>query len=220
MVASLASFNPAAPHSGQSRMFDGRLRAIIDPPLDAAGRALARRGLSADHVTLAGLALGLACALAVCLRHDLAALALLAASRLFDGLDGAVARATKPSDRGGFLDITCDFAFYGAVPLAFALRDPAANALPAAVLLFAFYVNGASFLAFAVMAAKRGLETTQSGVKSLYFTAGLAEGAETIACFAAMMLWPEWFGVLALAFAALTLVTALSRAILAWTTFR
>ncbi len=201
-------------------MFDGRLRAIIDPPLDAAGRALARRGLSADHVTLAGFALGLGCALAVGLGRDLAALALLAGSRLLDGLDGAVARATKPSDRGGFLDIACDFVFYGAVPLAFALRDPASNALPAAVLLFAFYVNGASFLAFAVMAAKRGLETTQSGVKSLYFTAGLAEGAETIACFAAMMLWPGWFPVLALAFAALTLVTALGRAILAWTTFR
>ncbi len=201
-------------------MFDGRLRAIIDPPLDAAGRALARRGFCADHVTLAGLALGLGCALAVYLRHDVAALLLLAASRLFDGLDGAIARATKPSDRGGFLDIACDFLFYGAVPLAFALRDPTVNALPAAALLFAFYVNGASFLAFAVMAAKRGLETTQSGVKSLYFTAGLAEGAETIACFAAMMLWPGWFPVLALAFAALTLMTALSRAILAWTTFR
>ena len=147
-------------------MFDGRLRALIDPPLDAAGRALARRGLSADHVTLAGLALGLACALAVFGRHDGLALALLAASRLLDGLDGAVARATKPSDRGGFLDITCDFVFYGAVPLAFALRDPTSNALPAAVLLFAFYVNGASFLAFAVMAAKRGLATTQRGVKS------------------------------------------------------
>lgn len=201
-------------------MFDGRLRAIIDPPLDAAGRALARRGLSADHVTLGGLALGLGCALAVSLGHDLAALVLLAASRLFDGLDGAVARATKPSDRGGFLDIACDFLFYGAVPLAFALREPAANALPAAALLFAFYVNGATFLAFAVMAAKRGLETTQRGVKSLYFTAGLAEGAETIACFAAMMLWPSSFPVLALAFATLTLVTALGRVILAWTTFR
>ena len=181
-------------------MFDGRLRAIIDPPLDAAGRALARRGLSADHVTLGGLALGLGCALAVSLGHDLAALVLLAASRLFDGLDGAVARATKPSDRGGFLDIACDFLFYGAVPLAFALREPAANALPAAVLLFAFYVNGATFLAFAVMAAKRGLET--------------------IACFAAMMMWPSSFPVLALAFATLTLVTALGRVILAWTTFR
>jgi phosphatidylglycerophosphate synthase len=200
-------------------MFDGRLRRMIDPPLNAAGAALARRGIGADRVTLAGLALGLLCALAVAWRHDALALALLAASRLCDGLDGAIARATTPSDRGGFLDITCDFVFYGAVPLAFALRDPAGNALAAAMLLFAFYVNGASFLAFAVMAAKRGLTTMQRGAKSLYFSAGLAEGAETIACFAAMMLWPGHFAWLAYGFAALTLVTAVSRSILAWTTF-
>lgn len=200
-------------------MFDGILRRVIDPPLDTAGRALARRGLSADQATLAGLACGLACAAAVAAGHDWAALGLLCLSRLLDGLDGALARASTPTDRGGFLDITCDFIFYGAVPLAFALRDPAANALPVAVLLFAFYVNGASFLAFAVMAAKRGLTTTRRGAKSLYFTAGLAEGAETIACFTAMMLWPDWFPALAYGFAALTLVTAASRMILAWTTF-
>ncbi|AMJ62306.1 CDP-alcohol phosphatidyltransferase family protein [Bosea sp. PAMC 26642] len=200
-------------------MFDGRLRRLIDPTLDKIGRSLTRRGLSADRVTLAGLALGLLCALAVARRLDVLALALLAVSRICDGLDGAIARATAPTDRGGFLDITCDFVFYGAVPLAFALRDPAPNALPAAVLLFAFYVNGASFLAFAVMAAKRGLTTMQRGAKSLYFTAGLAEGAETIACFAAMVLWPGHFAWFACGFAALTLVTAVSRAILAWTTF-
>lgn len=201
-------------------MFDGRLRELIDPALNAAARRLVRLGASPDAATLAGLALGLACAACVAFGQDAAALALLALSRLCDGLDGALARATRPSDRGGFLDITCDFAFYGAVPLAFALRDPQANALAAAVLLFAFYVNGASFLAFAVMAAKRGLETTQRGAKSLYYTVGLAEAGETIACFAAMMLFPGWFPMLALGFAALTLVTAASRAILAWTTLR
>jgi phosphatidylglycerophosphate synthase len=199
-------------------MFDGRLRPIIDPPLDRLGRRLSRLQVSADAVTLSGLALGLCCALAVAARWDGLALALLAASRLCDGLDGAVARATRPSDRGGFLDITCDFVFYGAVPLAFALREPD-FALPAAVLLFSFYVNGASFLAFAIMAAKRGLTTTQRGTKSLFFTAGLAEGAETIAVFAAMLLWPALFPILAYGFAALTLITALSRGILAWKTF-
>lgn len=199
-------------------MFDGRLRGLIDPPLDRVGAALAERGASADAMTLFGLVLGLGCAFAVAQGADAVALALLGASRLCDGLDGAIARASRPSDRGGFLDITCDFVFYGAAPLAFALRDPA-FALPAAVLLFSFYVNGASFLAFAIMAAKRGLTTTARGTKSLYFTAGLAEGGETIACFAAMMLWPSLFPELAYGFAALTLITALSRAILAWKTF-
>jgi phosphatidylglycerophosphate synthase len=138
---------------------------------------------------------------------------------MLDGLDGAVARATRPTDRGGFLDITLDFIVYGAVPLAFALRDPGVNGLPAAVLLAAFYANGASFLAFAAIAAKRGVESTSRGRKSFYFTTGLAEGTETILVFCAFLLFPAWFGALAYAFAALCMVTCLSRIWQAWCVF-
>jgi phosphatidylglycerophosphate synthase len=200
-------------------MFDGALRPVIDPPLRAMGRQLARAGVGADAVTLAGLLFGLGAATLVALGQFGPALAMLALGRLCDGLDGAVAAATRRTDRGGFLDIVCDFVFYGAVPLAFAIHDPAAHALAACVLLFTFYVNGASFLAYAAVAAKRGLETRSRGEKSLFFTAGLAEGAETIAAFAAMMLWPAHFSVIAYAFAAVVAVTAVSRMILAWTTF-
>jgi phosphatidylglycerophosphate synthase len=200
-------------------MLDGLMRQIIDPPLLLAGRVLARNGVQADAVTAFGLVLGLGCAAAIWLGFDMLALALLLAGRLCDGLDGAVAEARQRTDRGGFLDIVCDFVFYGAVVLAFALRDPAANAVTAAVLLFSFYVNAATFLAYAAIAAKRGLETTSRGHKTIYFTAGLAEGSETIAVFIAMLLLPEWFAVLAYGFAALVLVTALSRSIIAWTTF-
>jgi phosphatidylglycerophosphate synthase len=200
-------------------MLDGLVRRIIDPPLDGAGRWLVRAGVSADLLTGLGLAAGLAAAAAVVFRADAAALALLLASRLLDGLDGAAARASRGTDRGGFLDIVFDFAFYGAIPLAFALRDPAANAVPAAVLLFAFYVNGASFLAFAAVAAKRGLETRLRGVKSIYFTAGLAEGTETILTFVLMVLVPAWFPIAAYAFAGLALMTAVTRVTLAWWVF-
>jgi phosphatidylglycerophosphate synthase len=200
-------------------MIDGVMRRLIDPPLLTMGRALAARGASADAITLLGLGLGLASAAAIWARLDLLALALLLAGRLCDGLDGAVAAATSRTDRGGFLDIICDFAFYGAVPLAFALRAPDANGLAAAVLLFSFYVNGATFLAYAAIAAKRGLESTSRGHKTIYFTAGLAEGFETIAVFVAMILFPMWFTALAYGFAALVGVTALSRAMIAWTTF-
>jgi phosphatidylglycerophosphate synthase len=201
-------------------MMDGVMRRLIDPPLLSLGRGLAARGATADAVTLAGLCFGLACALALWARLDLLALALLFAGRLCDGLDGAVAAATRRSDRGGFLDIVCDFAFYGAVPLAFALREPEINALPAAMLLFSFYLNGATFLAYAAIAARRGLETTSRGHKTIYFTAGLAEGTETIAVFVGMILLPQWFGMLAYGFAVLVVITAVSRAMIAWTTFR
>ena len=157
-------------------MLDGVVRRRIDPWLDRLARRLTRAGVTADGLTLAGFAVGLACAAAIAARQDAAALLLLGLSRLADGLDGAVARAGRGGTaRGGFLDIVLDFAFYGAVPLAFALRDPGSNGLPACALLFAFYVNGASFLALAAVAAKQGLSTQERGPKGFYFTAGLAE---------------------------------------------
>jgi phosphatidylglycerophosphate synthase len=196
-------------------MLDGVLRKVIDPGLDRAGRALAARGFRADQVTFLGLGLGLAAALMIAggLPKGLALIPLLA-SRLADGLDGAVARAGAKTDFGGFLDIVADFAFYGMIPLAFAWADPA-NALPAAFLIFSFYVNGASFLAFAILAEKRGLQTKARGEKSLYFTAGIMEGAETILFLVAFCLWPQAFPALATLFGALCLITATARILLA-----
>ncbi|MGQ0609733.1 MAG: CDP-alcohol phosphatidyltransferase family protein [Paracoccaceae bacterium] len=200
-------------------MLDGRMRRLIDPPLDRAGRRLAGWSISAAAVTLFGLALGLGAALILALGlPGWAAIVLLLAGRVADGLDGAVARASESTDFGGFLDIFCDFVFYGALPLAFALRDPA-SAVPAVFLLFGFYVNAASFLGFAILAEKRGIKTAAQGQKSLYFSAGLMEGSETILFFVAMCLFPAAFGVLAWVFGGLCLVTAAARAGLAWRVF-
>jgi phosphatidylglycerophosphate synthase len=202
-------------------MLDGLMRGVIDAPLNRGGRWLAARGASANGVTLAGLAVGLAAAalLAVGWSGLLVAVIILV-SRLADGLDGAVARVRGKSDFGGYLDIAADFAFYGAIPLAFVLRDPTANGLAGAFLLFSFYVNGATFLGFAILAAKRGMETTGRGEKSLYFTAGLLEGTETIVFLLAIAVWPVLFVPGAWVFGALCLVTAVARIVLAARTFR
>ncbi|MBL4927947.1 CDP-alcohol phosphatidyltransferase family protein [Fuscibacter oryzae] len=196
-------------------MLDSHLRPLIDPMLNRAGKVLSGVGVTANSVTLAGLGLGLAAAamLAFGLPGGLALLPLLL-GRVLDGLDGAVARVTGRTDFGGYLDITCDFAFYGAIPLAFALRDPG-NAVVAAFLLATFYLNGASFLGFAIMAEKRGITTTVQGQKSLYYSAGLLEGAETILFFVALCLWPDAFRPMALVFGALCLVTTGARVMLA-----
>lgn len=191
-------------------MLDRFARPLIDPPLNRLGHALAGRGVTADAVTLAGFGLGLLAALVIALGAPGWALLPLLASRLLDGLDGAVARATRTSDFGGYLDIWCDFAFYGAVPFAFALLDPS-NAVPAAFLLLSFYVNGASFLGYSIMAEKRGLSTQAQGVKSLYYSAGLLEGTETIVFFVLLCLLPQLFAPLAWAFGALCLFTAAAR---------
>lgn len=197
-------------------MLDGILRKVIDPVVNRWGRRLAQVGVTANDVTLVGLGLGLVSAAMIALGAvGWLALIPLLMGRVADGLDGAVARATKPSDFGGFLDIACDFLFYGAIPLAFVLRDPDANGIAGAFLLFSFYVNGATFLGFAILAAKRGMETRARGEKSLYFTAGLLEGSETIAIFTAFCLWPAGFMPLAWGFGALCFVTALARVLLA-----
>lgn len=196
------------------------MRRVIDPVLNSWGRRLAARGWTANGVTGLGLALGLAAAgvLAAGGPGGLALVVLLA-SRVADGLDGAVARATAKTDLGGYLDIVCDFIFYGAIPLAFAIRDPGDNALAAAFLLMTFYANGSSFLAYAVLAAKTGMETADRGEKSLYFTPGLLEGTETIGFFVLLCLWPTGFAPLAWAFGALCLYTCASRVWLAWRVF-
>jgi phosphatidylglycerophosphate synthase len=199
-------------------MFDARLRPFIDPPLNAMGRALARAGISANAVTLLALIPGVAAAFAIADGQHLLALGLILLNRLADGLDGAVARATGPTDFGGYLDIVSDFVVYTAVPLGFGLAAPA-NLLPALLLVASFTLTGISFLAFAVIAAKRGEETTAHGRKSFFYSTGLAEGTETIACFIAMCLWPQHFGLIALAYAGLCLLTVVQRSLLAWKQF-
>jgi phosphatidylglycerophosphate synthase len=201
-------------------MLDGLFRKRLDPWLDRAGQALAGRGIGADTVTITGFLLGLAAALAIVLDAFAWGFILIAASRICDGLDGAVARATAKTDFGGFLDIVLDFAFYGLIPFAFILADPYENGAAGGLLLLSFYINGASFLAFAVMAEKRGLSTDARGVKSLYFTTGLAEATETIAVFLAFCLLPHWFSEIAIGFSLVCFYTALSRVILARASFR
>jgi phosphatidylglycerophosphate synthase len=196
-------------------MLDGWGRRRIDPGLDALAGVLHRAGISANAITLAAFAIGLAAAAAITFGALWLGLALILASRLGDGLDGAVARRAGRTDFGGYLDIVLDFAFYGAIPLAFVILDPVRNGVAGAVLIAVFYANGASFLAYAVMAEKRGIPEDARGAKSLLFTTGLAEATETIAVFLAFCLFPDRFAILAYGFAALTAYTALSRVILA-----
>ena len=200
-------------------MLDTVMRPLINRPLNSAGRFLARRGVGADTVTLAGLVIGLLAALSVGTGYFALAFALIVANRIIDGLDGAVARASTPTDRGGYLDIVVDYVFYASIPFAFAVIDPAHNAIPAAALLAGFCLTCSSFLTFATIAAKRGLETETHGEKSFFYSTGLVEGTETIAFFLAMAAMPQWFPVLAWVFAALCVLTAIQRSAIAMKLF-
>ncbi len=188
---------------------------LLVPP----ARWLAARGVSADQVTAAGFVIGVMALPALAFGQFMLALGLIGINRVFDGLDGAVARQTLPTDRGAFLDVAFDFMFYALVPLGFALADPAANALAAAVLIAAFVGTGSSFLAFAVIAGQRGLRADAYEAKGIHYLGGLTEGFETIAVFVLMCLFPGSFALLAYVFAAACAVTTLSRWALGWQAF-
>lgn len=192
-------------------MLDRHIRQWIDPPLNRIGLGLAGRGCTADGVTLAGLALGLCAAFLIAVGQFGWALIPLLASRLADGLDGAVARATQKTDFGGYLDIACDFLFYGAIPMAFVFFDPAANGAAGAFLLASFYFNGTSFLGYAILAEKHDHSTYAQGQKSLYYSNGILEGTETIVFFVLLCLMPTTFSLLAWVFGALCFATAILR---------
>jgi phosphatidylglycerophosphate synthase len=200
-------------------MFDARLRPLIDPFLDRMGAGLVRAGIGANPVSLAGAASGALAGVAIGLGQPLAGLALVLASRLLDGLDGAIARVKGPTDFGGYLDILCDYVFYLAVPLGFGLAKP--GNLPFALLLVAsFTLTAVSFLAYAALAARRGLETRAHGLKSFFYSTGLAEGAETLLAFILMCLWPAGFPVIASIFTGLCLLTVIQRSVIALRVFR
>lgn len=199
-------------------MFDARLAAWIKPCIDGIAGTLARCGIQANHLTVIGFVIGLTGAGCIVNHHYDAGLVCILMSRLLDALDGAVARQTQTTDCGAFLDITLDFIFYASIPLAFAIADPAINALAAATLLFAYMGTSSSFLAYASMASKRGEPTTPS--KGIFYVGGLTEAFETVLCYALMCLLPQHFGILAYSFAALCVITCGQRVLAACRAFK
>lgn len=191
-------------------MFDSRLRPIIDPPLNKLATALHARGVRANMVT--GIGFGFAVLSFVCLIFQSynAAIVLIVLSRLMDGLDGPLARQSQATDIGGYFDIVADFIFYSGVVFFFALGRPD-HALAAAFLIFSFMGTGTSFLAYAIIAAKRGVVSEHQGKKSFYYLSGITEGAETIATLVLICLLPDWFSQIAIFYGILCWLTTLGR---------
>lgn len=200
-------------------MLDRQMLALSKPAVDFLARKLADAGVTAIQVSLTGFGFGVLAALLIAADEIGWAILPLLLNRLCDGLDGAVARRGTPTDLGAFLDITLDFFFYAGVPLAFAWCDPTRNALAAATLLAAFIGTGVTFLAYAIMAEKRGEKSTAYPSKAFYYLGGLTEGFETVVCFAAMCLWPDHFPLIAYLYATLCCVTILTRMTAGWERF-
>lgn len=191
-------------------MFDAGLRARFGGQVEAAGRAIARLGLSGNALTALGVVLCLPLFVALAQQNYLWALLFLVLNRLMDLLDGPVARAGTPSPLGGYFDSVSDYIFYGGFVFFFAFGAPE-HAIHAAFLLFGFVLSGVTFLAFAILAARHGWSSEAQGSKSFFYQRGLAEGTETFVFFLLMCLLPSAFPVLASLFALLCVATAVQR---------
>jgi len=201
-------------------MLDRFLNAALQRPLQRIATGLVALGLRANQMTWAGFAVGLTAIPLIALGYADWALLSIGLNRLADGLDGAMARLTRPTDLGAFLDISLDFLFYASIPLAFVLADPAGNGLAGAVLIYSFIGTGCTFLAFAVLAAKRGTTSAAYPAKGFYYLGGLTESTETMVVFVLMCLLPQRFGVLAFGFAGLCALTTVTRIAAGMTVFK
>jgi phosphatidylglycerophosphate synthase len=200
-------------------MFDRQMLAFSKPFVNAVAQKLRAFGVTANQISFTGFGLGVLAAVLIAHGDIMWAITPLLLNRLLDGLDGAVARLGAPTERGAFLDITLDFLFYAGVPLAFGFCNPQANALAAAVLLASFIGTGTSFLAYAIIAEKRGDKSTDYPSKGFYYLGGLTEGFETVLCFIAMCIWPQHFALIAYLYAGLCCVTTLTRLVAGWQKF-
>lgn len=200
-------------------MLDAAIRPHIDKPLAVVAQRAVALGVSANTVTALAFASGMAAAALVAAQLYWAALGVLLLSRFLDGLDGAIARQTKLTDLGGYLDITLDFIVYASVVFAFALADPVRNALAAAFLTTSFMAPASTFLAYAIFAQKHGISTDIRGAKSLYYLGGLTEGFETILTLCLMCAFPDWFAVIAVVYGVMCWITGGTRIAVAVQTF-
>jgi phosphatidylglycerophosphate synthase len=192
-------------------MIDPILNRLIKKPLCAMAKHLIKGGVDADAVTVVGFIVGMLAVPAIFYEQYILALCLILLNRLGDGLDGAIARETTPTDAGGFLDITLDFIFYSAIVFAFVCVAPAQNAIAGSFLMLSFMGTGGSFLAFAIMASKHGIDNPQYPHKSLHYMGGLAEGFETILVLCLFCLLPSHFVFIASVFAVICWLTAIIR---------
>jgi phosphatidylinositol phosphate synthase len=90
-------------------MLDGRWRAKVERGLEPVGHGLHRLGISADGLTLFGLAIALATAFAIADGHLVLGVIGVILTGLPDILDGSVARSSgRAGPRGAFFDSVCD----------------------------------------------------------------------------------------------------------------
>ena len=188
-------------------MFDKRCRTGVERSLRPVGSSLAKARISADQLTVLGLVLSAACAVAIGNGWLFVGWCLLAASAVPDVLDGAVAKASGTSSpRGAFFDSVVDrvsdtLVLGGLAWYLASTHSPHTAILPLAIV-------GASNL----------VSYERARAESLGFTArgGLMERAERMIAIGLGLLFSFVMIPLLWLMLVLTLLTAVQRFVMVW----
>jgi CDP-diacylglycerol--glycerol-3-phosphate 3-phosphatidyltransferase len=188
-------------------MFDGNWRTQVDKGLQPIGHSLRRTGITADVITVIGIAMASVAAVTIGAGWLRVGFLFLVLTGIPDALDGAVARASGTgSTRGAFFDSVSD-----------RLTD---------ALLFggvAWYLAGSEpgrimMLPVAIMALAMFISYQRAKAESLGFDAkgGIMERAERIIVLALALLFSEWLIPILWVMFALTALTAVQRFVKVW----
>jgi len=186
-------------------MLDAPVRRLLAAPLDRAAGTLLRAGLGPNAVTFASFLCGLLAIAFTGLSFYLAALVFLALHRFLDLVDGAVARRTRITPLGGFLDVSLGYIVWGGLAFAFVLSRQQ-NGLAGTFLILGLMADAVTCIAgrlFAVMPSERGAPIPR--------TLLISGQTETFIVFAIMMLVPWTFGFLPYVYGVLCFITAGAR---------
>ena len=188
-------------------MFDKRCRAGVERSLRPVGSGLKRAGITANQLTVLGLVISAASAVAIANGWLVAGAALLALSAVPDVLDGAVAKASGTSSpRGAFVDSVAD-----------RVSD---TLVLGGVGWYLASVDGghAALLPLAVVGASNLVSYERARAESLGFSArgGLMERAERMMAVGVGLLFSAVLVPVLWLMLVLTLVTAVHRFVMVW----
>ncbi|KAB3535314.1 CDP-alcohol phosphatidyltransferase family protein [Alkaliphilus pronyensis] len=183
-------------------MLDTRARSYIQPLFDKVADLCIKYKLSANHVTVIALIIGLVPSIVLYLDFsNILAVSILWLSGCLDAVDGTIARKTKASSPfGTIMDITFDRIVEISLMLVLALKF-SSNPFVFVVLAATIIINMTIFLTV-------GAASDKVSQKSFYYQPGLTERTEGFIMFSLMILLPNYTDYIALIFAAMIIFTS------------
>ncbi len=193
-------------------MLDGAFRPWLEKRLEPLAWLWKLLGWSPQVYTGLGLLSALIASFLLAFGHQYWALALWLLGRLFDGLDGIVARQLgQASQWGAYLDILADMSAYGCFLLGFAVWKPEYSLLWLALAVsYTACITG-------VLAFTSIQKTEEADLKSqkrkLFLSPGLAEAGETSVAYSVFILFPQSLPYALWVWLSIVLYTTIMRAI-------